>query len=209
MEPFNVYNEKFSLNPRDWFKTPEKDQLLKDTDDKIRTEVRKDVHTNIRKLKYVLKEMGYVVHKHDFAYHLKKDRKIGISKSDIYEKSPQKIPYVKALFTLAHEVGHALQWEPGTDLQYNFKELWAKQLAQSQFIQRGLTDKALEDQIRLYYELDAWVRGMQFIPIRLKAQYKKYAYWSYKTYMHRHPKYYNSDVLLKNLLYKLNFEEHK
>ncbi len=208
MESFDIYYEKFSLNPKHWFISPDEKRHIDQENKKLKDQARKNAHIYIPKLKQILKQEGYTIHKHDFSYTTRKQRKLGLSTKDgkeEYKDSILSIPYIKVLFTLAHEVGHVLQWDTETDTKYRFEEFYeAQKEAERENPYKRLD---LENIHKLWYELDAWVRGMQFIPIEYKQQYKQYAFKAYKTYMTKVPKYYRSDILLRNLLYQLNSEE--
>ena len=210
MESFETFYEKFSFNPRDWFRSPEVKRKLRMQEIAIRSFDRRHARENIKKLKDLLKSKGYIIHKSDYSYTVRKDRKVGLSNKDIITNDMNKyqgslsIPYIRTLFTLAHEVGHVLQWTDN-DKKERFDEFFKQQMETRR--STPWRENELLHLHKMYYELDAWVKGMEFIPVELKPQYKKYAYDSYKTYMKKLPKHYNGDILLRNLLYKLNFEE--
>ena len=205
MESFNTYYEKFSLNPLKWFR-----RELSASELKMKEDARKKASLYIPKLKQILKDRGYSIHKHDFAYTVRKDRKLGLSKKDTmgdktkYSNPLNNINYIKAWFSLAHETGHVLQWNEETDTNEKFDEFF-QEIREKKFE----FDKEQVLHIhKLWYELDAWVKGMSFIPSEYRSAYKQYAFNSYKTYMNRSPKYYYNTILLRNLLYKLNMEDH-
>lgn len=211
MESFDIYYEKFSLNPKNWFISPEEKLRIAEEDKKLKDQARRNAHIYIPKLKQVLKDNGYIIHKHGYSYTSRKEKTLGLSPSDSsredykYKDPVLTIPYIKVLFTLAHEVGHILQWDTETNTKYKFEEFYeAQKEAEKESPYKRLD---LEIIHKLWYELDAWVRGMQFIPIELKPQYKQYAYRAYRTYMTKVPKYHRVDTLLRNLLYQLNSEE--
>lgn len=166
-----------------------------------------------RELKQFLDSKGYrIIKSSNGAFHVRSEKLIGFDpneKEDFdYKKDPiLSIPEMRELFTLAHEVGHALEWtEDDLKVRYpEFRDAVNDAPPGENFDQKAY----LRHVQKLWYELNAWVEGMQFIPVQYKKQYKNYAYHSYKTYMTTVPKYYNSDILLRNLLYKLNFEEQK
>jgi hypothetical protein len=207
------YEEKFSLNPKKWFISPEEKARIKREDDKLRSNARKNAHIYIPKLKQILKQEGYTIHKHDYSYTARKDKKLGLSPTDSsrepmnYKEPLLNIPYIKTLFTLAHEVGHVLQWDNENNTRIRFNEFYAAQSSAAKIDPYKKLD--LESLHKLWYELDAWVKGMQFIPVEYKRQYKQYAYRAYQTYMTKLPKFYNGDMLVRNLLYQLNFNEHR
>lgn len=200
----DYFEERFSINPMDWFKSPEVKRRLREQEVALREKDRRHSREYILQLKNLLKSKGYTIHKADFAYTVRGGRKVGLSKKDTME--PDKNPkYIRALFTLAHEVGHILQWDDSTDKKEKFDEFY-DQIQSTQSTNPEKVDTILHIQ-KLWYELDAWVKGMEFIPMELQLRYKNYAYRSYLTYMETLPRYYRTDIILRNLLYKLNFEE--
>lgn len=202
------YDEAFSLNPKNWFISPEVKARIAEEDRTLRSNARKNAHIYIPKLKKLLKDKGYTIHKHGYSYTTRKERKLGISPNDTsreikgYKEPLLNIPYIRTLFTLAHEVGHVLQWDDETNTKEKFDEFSTELFDANHYKKMDL-----ESLHKLWYELDAWVKGMQFIPVEYKRQYKQYAHRAYQTYMHKFPRYYNGDLLLRNLLYQLNFEE--
>lgn len=208
MESFELYYEKFSLNPRNWFVSPEERERIQQQDNILRANARKYAHIYIPKLKQILKQSGYSIHKHGFAYTSRRDRKLGLAVKDSHEKFNDpvlSIPYIKTLFTLAHEVGHVLQWDDETNTKHRREEFLKHEGEAEQ--ESPYKRLELEELHRLWYELDAWVRGMQFIPVEYKPKYKQYAYKAYTSYMIKFPRDYRSDMLLRNLLYLLNTDE--
>jgi len=205
VESFNTFYEKFSFDPREWFTSPEVQKKLTQNEISMNLKYRRSAHENFKKLKDVTSKLGYTIHKHPYDYQNTKKRKIGLMKPNPKDYGASDIPYINVLFTLAHEVGHALQVDYTKEIRSDFYTVWRDEYIKSP---KGINDEELISLEKLYYELDAWVRGMEYIPTELKAQYKKYAYGAYKTYMRKFPKYYNSDMLLRNLLYKLNFDEN-
>lgn len=205
MQSFETFYEKFSLNPMDWFRSPEVKRKLREQEIALRENDRRHARENIAKLKNVLKINGYTIHKSDAAYTIRKSRVVGLSKSDT-RKNDNNPKFIRALFTLAHEVGHTLQWDEN-DRKINFDQFFDETV---DLRLNNTNPEKLQTILhiqQLWYELDAWVKGMEFIPMELKARYKKYAYQSYQTYMDRLPRYYRTDIILRNLLHKLNFEE--
>jgi hypothetical protein len=211
VESFEIYYEKFSLNPKNWFISPEEKARIAEQDKLLRSNARKNAHIYIPKLKQILKDQGYSIHKHGFSYTTRKTKKLGLapkdsSREDYNYKDPVlNIPYIKTLFVLAHEVGHVLQWNNETNSKYKFEEFYDAQKDAER--ESPYARLELEDIHKLWYELDAWVKGMQFIPSEYKRQYKQYAYSKYQTYMTKAPKHHSADILLRNLLYQLNFDE--
>lgn len=209
VESYSTYYEKFSLNPRDWFMSTEEKAKLKQQEAEMKERARKNAVKYIPMLKTTLRDKGYTIHKHGYAYTVRGSRKVGLSTDDarVGDKSFQNeltLPYIKVLFTLAHEVGHTLQWSDD-DTKENFEDFFKAQKEAEKIDPYKRLE--LESLHKLWYELDAWVKGMQFIPNELRQKYKQYAYHSYTSYMKKIPQYHKGDILLRNLLYKLNFEE--
>ena len=208
MDTFKVYYEKFSWNPRKWFQSPEAKRQLAEEERISRTEARAKYHTSIKKLKDLLKQKGFIIHKHDYSYAVYKDKKIGLATKETsrdkrkYNDVLLDIPYIKTLFVLAHEVGHILQYDdPFHDARY--KAFVAEQDAIPDYEYRH----HMKNLHKLWYELDAWRKGMEFIPIEYLPQYKKYAFQAYKTYMDYYPGNYARLPLLRNLLEVLNLSD--
>ena len=208
MDTFKVYYEKFSWNPRTWFQSPEAKRQLAEEERMARTETRAKYQTSIKKLKDLLKQKGFIIHKHDYSYAVFKDKKIGISpKESSREKLKYKdpisdIPYIRTLFVLAHEVGHILQYD---DPLHNAR--YRAFVAEEDAISEYYDNLDLKNLHKLWYELDAWRKGMEFIPIEYLPQYKKYAFQAYKTYMDYYPGNYARLPLLRNLLEVLNLSD--
>jgi uncharacterized protein YaiL (DUF2058 family) len=101
----------------DWFRSPEVKGKLREQEIALREKDRIHARENIAKLKHILKSNGYTIHKSDIgSYTLRDGRLLGLSKDDIVKDKTKyigslSIPYIRALFTLAHEVGHVLQWD--------------------------------------------------------------------------------------------------
>jgi hypothetical protein len=202
------FEERFSLTPRDWF-TPQVKAVIDQEDIKLRSNARRKAVETIPKLKKLLRDRQYLIMKHDFAFSHKDSRMIGLSRSDSRDTTKFKdpvnnIPYMKVMFTLAHEIGHVLQWRDD-GRKVNFEKFC------DELFKAAQTHSKKEQEVKslhnLWYELDAWVRGLELVPQEYKSQYKQYAYMFYKSYMDREPKYYWSDTLFRNLLYKLNYDE--
>lgn len=210
MISFNQYfEERFSLNPKKWF-SPKVEQIINQEDLKLRSNARKQAVKYIPMLKKILRERGYTLHKNDFAYTNRSDKKLALSKSDsrekkVYDDPVNNLPYIRTLFTLAHEVGHVLQWDEETNTKENFENFFQEVISTKR--NNPWKEQEIRSLHKLWYELDAWVKGMEFIPMEYKRQYKQYAYKAYGSYMDKLPKYYGSEILLRNLLYKLNFDE--
>jgi hypothetical protein len=192
METFEVYYEKFSFNPLKWNKKIADMFFQKQI--KKRENARKNTHKYMRELSAVLKQRGYSIHKHDFSYTVRKDRKVGLenakSEDTKYIVGPfSKIPYVRVLFTKAHEVGHVLQWNEDTNETHDFEKQY------NSIMNAKTPEEALkiEDINSLWRELNAWARGLAFIPDEFKVEYKKYAKKCYGTYQDHHISYYNKE----------------
>ena len=210
MESFALYYEKFSLNPRNWFISKEEKLRIREEDIKMRKAAMLHARENFKRMKDLLASKGYRIHKHDYSYTVRGDRKLGIEnpKGDKIKISNRQldIPYLRTLFTMAHEVGHVLQWNDETDIKHKFWEFYASEKnAENDSAYSRLN---LEHMHKVWYELDAWLQGMQFIPVEYRGLYKKYAFNAYKTYMDRGPKYYYNDMLLRTLMLRLGSKDH-
>jgi len=181
MESFEIYYEKFSLNPLNWRR--EYKEAIFQKQIRERVDARKNTHKYLRELNAILKQRGYSIHKHEFAYTIRCDRKVGLdnpkNKKGQYIVGPNsKIPYVRVLFTKAHEVGHVLQFDETKNETYTLDTKVA----------RILNAKTLKEADMLRHihefwdELDAWARGLAFIPPEFKREYKKYAKKCYSSY---------------------------
>ncbi len=197
MITFEVYYEAFSLNPMNWFRQQE-NQLRSNA---------KNAERYVQPLKDLLHSKNYKIIKSNHgSYTIRKDRIIAVDPNEderefgkLYKKNDLlSNPEIRRLFTLAHEVGHVLQWNEETNTKHKFDEFWKQQKE---------SDVDLKSLHTLWYELDAWIQGMQFIPIEYKKEYKRYAYIMYKSYMDKSPQSYNNEMILRNLLYKLNSDE--
>lgn len=197
MISFKEYHEAFSLNPMNWFRQQE-NQLRSNA---------KNSEKYIKPLKDLLHSKNYEIIKSDRgSYTARLRRVVALDPEEdrrVFGKMYKKDevlsnPEIRKLFTLAHEVGHVLQWNDENNTKHKFDEFYDAQ-------KNSVID--LQDLHKLWYELDAWIQGMQFIPIEYKQKYKRYAYDSYKTYMDNSPKSYGMEMLLRNLLYKLNADE--
>jgi len=192
METFEVYYEKFSLNPLKWNKKIADMFFQKQI--KKRENARKNTHKYMKELSAVLKQRGYSIHKHDFAYTVRRDRKVGLEnakeKATRYIVGPlSKIPYVRVLFTKAHEVGHVLQWNEDTNETHYFEKQY------NSIMNAKTPEEALkiEDINSFWRELDAWARGLEFIPDEFKSEYKKYAQRCYRSYQDHSIGYYTRE----------------
>lgn len=211
MESFALYYEKFSLNPRNWFISKEEKLRIREEDIKMRKAALLHARENFKKMKDLLASKGYKIHKHEYSYTTRQERKLGMEpprrdKLKIGERKLD-IPYLRSLFTMAHEVGHVLQWNDETNNKHKFEEFFQAE-KHAERNDGGYSRLNLEHMHKVWYELDAWVQGMQFIPMEYQQVYKKYAFDAYKTYMNNGPKYYYNDMLLRNLLIKLGSKDH-
>lgn len=202
MITFELYYEAFSLNPINWFRQQE-------TQLKINA---KNSEKYVKPLIDLLHHKNYKIIKSDNgSYTVRRGRILAIDPNEdrrefgkLYDKDELlSMPEIRHLFTLAHEVGHVLQWDDETDTKYKFNDFYDSQKASK----NPMDEANLKKLHTLWYELDAWIQGMQFIPVEYKQKYKRYAYDSYKTYMNKSPKSYSNEILLRNLLYKLNTNE--
>jgi len=204
METFEVYYEKFSLNPLNW----KRDflNMLFRKQIKEREAVRKNTHKHMRELNAILKKINYSIHKHDRDYSSRTNRKIGLSNAKNnatkYIVGPlSKIPYVRVLFTKAHEVAHALQWDETTGKKYFF-DAQLKRVMNAKTREEAVE---IEDVNMFWNELDAWARGLTYIPNEFKVEYKKYAQRCYKSYQDYPVDYYAKNCKqVEVLLYMLD-----
>ena len=102
---------------------------------------------------------------------------------------------------MAHEVGHVLQWQDEDNTQVRFMEFYNQKFNEPH-------NRWLPHIHKLWYELDAWGRGMEYIPLEYREEYKQYAYYAYKTYMDALPDVYAGEMMLRNLLQKLNVQKY-
>lgn len=212
LEFAKTIHEKFTWDPRTWF-SPKLRKQLDEQEKRFKQETAKHARESIAKLKKILKERNYVIIKDGASYTTRKERKLALSRDDIRSHWGMKrkvntttLPWMNALFSMAHEVGHVLQWREHDDRKVNFEEFF-KELEKVRH-SRTLKENVLHIH-QLWYELDAWIRGMEFIPEQYREQYKKYALFFYKSYMKTNPRYYYEDeAMLRMLLTKLDFEIH-
>ena len=192
MIPFNLYYERFNI--MNLF--PKLKKRLFDKTVRNRQEVRAHARENIAKLKDVLKKDGYTIQKSEDGrtFTVRRTRRMVLTSPKQEDKglrSTVKIPYLKTWFTLAHEVGHVLQWQagrPDVDKRTNeyislVKDFNIRKTTTSNI--RNLEPKLWQELDELYnfhLELDAWVRGLQFIPPQYHKMYKQYAKVMYNTY---------------------------
>lgn len=197
MISFEEYYEGVSLNPFNWLL--QRSNLLRSN--------AKNSEKYIQPLKDILHSKNYEIIESDIGSYTSRLRRVVAldptedkkTFGDLYKKDNLlSSPEIRKLFTLAHEVGHVLQWNDETNTKYKFDEFYDEQKN---------SDIDLKDLHTLWYELDAWVQGMQFIPIEYKQKYKRYAYYSYKSYMDKTPKSYGNEMFLRNMLYQLNVDE--
>lgn len=152
---------------------------------------------NFIKLKNLLASREYRIIKSEDEgnYHLRKTRTIGLTSAKNNLMNLKNEPtFLRVLFTLAHETGHALQWtEDGSKIRLTDKmdEMY-DHLLRINNTTPSWTDLEAQDQPQwnrltelydFWYELDAWIKGMKFIPPAYHNMYKKYAQQCYSTYM--------------------------
>lgn len=189
----------------------EEKQRIKEQEEKMRRDALRNAKEKFKNLKDLLASKGYNIHRHHFSYTVRSTRQVGIEPPKKERKKWNKsdkvlsIPYMRTLFTLAHEVGHVLQWDEETNKKHNFDTFYNEVVKMNNNGPEQIED--LKHIHNLWYELDAWITGMQFIPTEYMSQYKKYAYSAYITYMRKHPSYYANNMLLRNFLFKLNAHE--
>jgi hypothetical protein len=189
MIPFNLYYERFNiLNLFPKLKKRLFDKTVRD-----RQEVRAHARENIMKLKDVLKKDGYTIQKSDDSYTVRRTRemKLNSPRGESNFRTSVSIPYLKVWFTLAHEVGHVLQFQDGKPeiarrideysslvKDFNTRKTTVPSIRQ---LEPELWSE-LEELYNFWSELDAWIRGLQFIPVQYQPMYKRYAKAMYNTY---------------------------
>lgn len=167
-----------------------------------------------REMSDLAKSMGYRIVENDYSYHRYKGRVIGIADDDFLRSSTRLNPTlrrktIRRWFTLAHEMGHALQWEKGgyafQHEGFNFFREFAKlEIANDE---DGYIE--LNNLFLIWKELDAWIRAMEFIPKEYLKDFKKYAKVAYMSYIRTNPeyqknkKYFDTNMIIRNKLYKL------
>lgn len=154
----------------------------------------------------ILRDMGYTLIKDDSSYQMRVGRKISVGEPSRmwYDKNKE------ALFTLAHEFAHALQWKypdpKDKDIKLsdfkNFDRFQEREeeLKVSPFASRGDTfnptanlihsdnvNKLAKSLKKIWYELDAWVGGLEYIPKDLHPEYKHFLKEYLNTYFNAIP----------------------
>lgn len=163
--------------------------------------------------------------KDEYSYHsysFRKDQEpdsIGVAKPDVRNLGKKKVktPYLRALFILAHEAGHALQYGPPTkdamneinqDVEDATREIF------KQIPQRGMSvvdyTKFVQTFIQAYTELMAWDRGRNFIPEELRDDFDNFAKTAYSSYLKARPFHeYYAVPMIKELLNKFNYHNYE
>lgn len=189
MTSYAIYQESFSFRNL-FFKRKTQDDLKK-----RKREALQPARANFIKLKELLKSRGYSIKKSNDPgdnYHVRKDMEIRLSSHQ--DKWSDDITFLKVLFTLAHETGHALQWstEVGmkTRLQDKMEEMYdwlVENKPNANWTNMEEQDpkkwNELQDLYDFWYELDAWIKGLAFIPTQYHNAYKKYAKRYYSSYI--------------------------
>lgn len=206
------FEERFSLNPLNWFKV---DQVIDKLSREEEMKVRKSASESFRRLKETLRKGGYTTHRYYKDYTQFSTKTLGLSKLRD-EKKPittlnhNKV-YLRVLFTMAHEVGHTLQWSYDDDIadyvQVGFKEFIQEVRDAGGHQSANMSE--LKHMFRMYLEIDAWVRGMEYIPRNLIVPYKEYARACIATYRDHIPAVYKNTMKLRNLMYKLSPNDRK
>lgn len=167
---------------------------------------RRKAAESFSKMKDLLEKMGYVVKGEDEytneygPYHMRPGKYIRMANMNKFDKigQPKNLPknYYKALFILAHEVGHSLQYVGDTNVQKS--DFADRHIDTSYYSNRnnkydvptGKRTYELSKQLDIiYHEIDAWIRGLEFIPKELQGSYKEYAKFPLQGYLGRLIKY--------------------
>lgn len=190
MISYELYQEMFSL--RNLFFSKKNSEFQKKKQDALRP-----ARENFLKLKKLLTSRGYRIIKSDDGtnYHTRKTKLIGLVNSkDHHTKLKNEPEFLRVLFTLAHETGHALQWsEDGNMVRLSDKcdemyEHLSRTLGRNPSwsnidTQDPMHWRLLTELYDFWYELDAWIQGIKFIPPAYHNMYKQYAKKCYMTYM--------------------------
>ena len=154
---------------------------------------------NISKIKDILDDLGYLLKKGDYDHTVRRYRLVALSRRKQWTlpKHAYDKKYISNLFALAHETGHAMQWVGNKEEKFDYF-FSLIQNAKSEDERKEL--KHLE---QMFYEIDGWVKGKQFIPRYLLNSYFKEAEISLQTYM-KHPlDYYRQFDYLELLMMEL------
>jgi hypothetical protein len=206
VENFKTYYESFSLNPLNWFKSKVKAQE-KDIQKRYIAHARE----NFKKMKDLLKSKGYYIHKHEFSYTVRQGKMVGLSgkKYGGYTgkvgSGPLDKKYIQTLFTLAHEVGHVLQWNDATERKL-MADTFKQELEKTNDLEHY---HFLVSMHQLWYEINAWEEGLQFIPDELKFYYLSYAVPALTSYMKYDLQEYSRYELIQEPLAKLMAERRR
>lgn len=150
-------------------------------------------------LKNLLKGLGYKIIKveRQSAHTIRNKRIVALEKTPELRRGSNTPRYHNQLYTLAHETGHVLQWDNVTNIK-NLSNFFFNRIYQSS---NEEAEKFLQT---IFYELDAWEKGEQFIPKELLDGYYNDARWAIGTYMRNKPIDVNLDDydFLKPLLDK-------
>jgi hypothetical protein len=178
MESFSVFFENLG------FKHAQPDSARSQKKKKKLENIREKVSKNIKDIRNILKTMGYNLKKADYSHTIRKNKLVAIEKIRWLPHVPNyKQKYVSALFTLAHETGHTLQW--GDDDKKKFFDFFF----QKTYSANDDTEKIKLTHLKqMYYEIDAWVLGLQFIPDFMRPSYKAYAISNLRSYSAAKPK---------------------
>ena len=192
MIKYNIYYEQFSLL-----------NLFKK---KIQQEVRGNPQQEAQKaracfakMKTLLNSRGYTIVRDPYGdnWHCRKDRKIGLSNPSERERKHIDSKFLQVLFTMAHEVGHSLQYDDKTEDHFNMNtRIKEYEDLVTNYGEKPMRWKRIEDinpkqwdRLKELYkfelELNAWIQGLQFIPHQYHMIYKKYAKRYYVSYMNR------------------------
>lgn len=198
------YEESLSLNPKTWVDFLKSKFFNYKTDLQYKKEVEKKARENILKITNFLKTEKNVTIKYGKDDYYDQDKRLLSLKKR--QKTPEYKPNnlassnknLQLLFTMAHETGHVLQLDNPS--------LGLNDLTEEVFYLEELTEEQKAILIKkIWQELHAWVEGLQFIPSEFVEDYKRYAFYAYKTYMkNKCPTYYKEPTLTE-LLNSLNY----
>lgn len=192
MISYNLYFEAFNL--RSLFRSSTAKKLAEEDLKKRKQEALSGARENFIKLKTLLRDQGYsIIKSDDGSWMHRKNMQVGLDKpSNEARFAKIDIPFLKVLFTLAHETGHALQWETGKrektmekldELHSMISDHGTRQVSYQGLPQKQpYWWKHLTELYDFWYEIDAWLKGMKFIPPKYIPLYKQYAKKCYMTY---------------------------
>jgi hypothetical protein len=200
MKSFSVFFENLGV------KHTQPDSARSQRKKKKLDNIKEKVSKNMKDIRNILKTMGYNLKKADYSYTTRKDKLVAIEKIRSWRTIPEyKQKYVSALFILAHETGHTLQW--GNDNKQKLFDFFF----QKTYSANDDTEKSKLNHLeKMYYEIDAWVLGLQFIPDFMRPSYKRYAISNLKTYAASKPEevVYSDYPYLKDVMDQLRITDN-